>query len=719
MNFGPLGSHRSSFSVDSYGALSNLENNSIFGICLAIKVLALAYLVLGAALAVADDLKFDCKKNPSGHCGVRESGGISSTARSESHVRTSEDDAYDAFIAANALSREKRWSEAEPYYRQAIALSARYAPACYYNLGNALFWMKRYAEAETAFQQAIRLNHKNDMAHANLCATLQRLRRYDEAETACYQALKLNKKNQIALNNLEALGKKRNEEMEDKQWEAALDRFLKCETAANWACAEQAAKDAIPVSYGQGYSMLAEALEKQGRFREALAAYRQYRPGDISAAVRYMADIATDRLKADPPRYQAAEECYQLSLEIDPSNAVIRRGLIDVLGAEYIRLNSVEALPKLIKLAPTVPLYRQTFGLELVKKGRVEDGVRELREALRLNPNIIYDGYEFLVAISTLREAGRYDASAELAREVLDHIPSEQTSYRSSFQSDIAWALDLKGDKSASEAAYRAAVAIDPQNRHTHDYLKDFLIRNAEYDAAEAEVVQMMSLFPAYSEEARRELDKIRELKAAAANRQEVQAGPDLSPRSGKTTPGLQPFPSEHLAKAETSPTSGSLASVGGTPSSALEQAQAAKEYGKQAKATEGEPSNRNASVQFDTKGQFVGGSDDTSVVRADLVKPREFPKWVYEDVRVKQQKEKIERLQRERDIAEKDLKKEEAKRQKADLPPTVSESDAKEKLMRAEYQLAIERPRLVDLSLQVEKEGPPPKEKEPENPKQ
>jgi Tfp pilus assembly protein PilF len=117
------------------------------------------------------------------------------------------------FHLGTALAEARRWEDAVPAYRRAVALPSLTVPDyAYQNLGLALFHVRKYAEAEQALRFALSLDPKLQAAHYNLGLVLTAQKRPEEAKESFRRARQLGPDSpfgQAAFERLRAMGDRR------------------------------------------------------------------------------------------------------------------------------------------------------------------------------------------------------------------------------------------------------------------------------------------------------------------------------------------------------------------------------------------------------------------------------------------------------------------------------------------------------------------------------
>jgi tetratricopeptide (TPR) repeat protein len=128
---------------------------------------------------------------------------------------------------------------------------------------------------------------------------------------------------------------------------------------------------------------LGDALDRYGRYEEAMAHYRialRIKPDDAFANYKLANDLDLSG------RISEALPYYRRSLQIDERNPHVHNNF----GIALMRMGSMteakDHFIRAIQLDPGLADAHYNLGLALVSAGRLEDAIREFAEALRLNP---------------------------------------------------------------------------------------------------------------------------------------------------------------------------------------------------------------------------------------------------------------------------------------------------------------------------------------------
>ena len=100
-----------------------------------------------------------------------------------------------------ALFGQQKYAQAEPFCREAVRLTPT-NDVMQNNLGDAFFAQQRYADAETQYREAVRLAPGNAQHQNDLCTALYGQQKYAQAEPFCREAVRLTPNEAVMRNNL-------------------------------------------------------------------------------------------------------------------------------------------------------------------------------------------------------------------------------------------------------------------------------------------------------------------------------------------------------------------------------------------------------------------------------------------------------------------------------------------------------------------------------------
>jgi len=328
-----------------------------------------------------------------------------------------------AFQMALAHHQAGRLAEAEPLYRQILAVQPSHAdalhflgvlahqvgrsdvaaemipkaialcpgnPAAHSNLGDVYRKLGRRGEAIASFRTAIRLKPDYAEAYSNLGNVLCEQGQPEEAAAACSTAIRLRPDYAEAHSNLgNAL--------------RAMDRSD--EAVAEYRRALECKPD-----HAEAHNNLGVALNDRGRFEEAAAACRralQFRP-DFTDALYNLGNALKGQARAEE-----AIAAYRRVLQADPGNAKAHNNL----GIALMEMGNLEGALAAFRMAlERMPSYAEAhnnIGNVLMRQGHVGPALAAHRSSFQLKPDYAGARSNLLLGLHCLPAADPQVAFAE------------------------------------------------------------------------------------------------------------------------------------------------------------------------------------------------------------------------------------------------------------------------------------------------------------------
>ena len=218
---------------------------------------------------------------------------------------------------------------------------------------------------------------------------------------------------------------------------------------------------------------LGNALYNQGRYEEALDAYRvaaEQRPD----YARVHSNVGAALNKLD--RFEEAETHLRRALALDPQVRNAHRHLSDALYNQGRYEEALEAAHVVVEQDPDSLGAHVNLGVTFAALGRFEEAETHLRRALALDPQAYI---ALLNLVDALYNQGRYDEALEAARAVVEQDPD-------SFEAhvNLGAILNALGRFEEAETHLRRALALDPQAYIALLNLVDALYYQGRYDEA-------------------------------------------------------------------------------------------------------------------------------------------------------------------------------------------------------------------------------------------
>jgi len=177
-------------------------------------------------------------------------------------------------------------------------------------------------------------------------------------------------------------------------------------------------------------------------------------------------------------QYADAETLYRTTLERNPRSWLAHNNLATIeLGRSRASFDDAwQHFEAALEIDPEEPLVRNNVGTTLMEMGRLEEGLEQHREAVRLAPGYA-EAHGNMGA--DLQKLGRYGEAVEAYRTALSIKPELGV-----FRTNLGVALEKLGRNDEASAEFLEALKLDPQNTQDHNALGDALIHTGQTEGA-------------------------------------------------------------------------------------------------------------------------------------------------------------------------------------------------------------------------------------------
>ena len=407
--------------------------------------------------------------------------------------------AYDALGAY--FGQRNQYPCAFAAFESAIRLEPNSWEA-HFNLGLALLGNGSATRATHEFRAALRLK-PGPQTHAALGLALSQSGQPDSAMTEFKSALKVDPKSVPALDGMANLL------ISQKRYSAAI----------------AALKDAPP---DEGLQLdLAIAYSKNGNTAEAIEILSRLVKQDPGSAQAH-SNLGIAYIQQD--RYREAATEFQLALQIDPSDDVVRVSYVKALTVlaefntalpiiqDYLHRrpddfdalylmgivdrglgNYTEAEPVLreaAKLQPESYDAHYNLGFVLAKLGKAEEARAQLEKAVQLRPASSEAHFQLAGVLRTLGQEDKARGELQIFGQKREESVKEDIAGTKANQANEYL---QSGDPQRAVTVYREAIAQDPKNARTYYDLALALDRLHEFDHEREALEKCKSLDPAFA----------------------------------------------------------------------------------------------------------------------------------------------------------------------------------------------------------------------------
>ncbi len=352
-------------------------------------------------------------------------------------------------------------------YREAIRLQPDNA-ASRLSLGVALATKGDHDGAIAEYREAIRLDPDNSSAHTNLGAELSNVKRdYDGAIAYFRRAIALR----------------------PDEWRARTNLGITLERSGRYAAAEPAFREALKLKpdSAQDHGKLGMVLHRLGRTDEAIAECREairLNPDDWSGHIKLGCLLCDE--KHD---YEGAAACFRRAIALDPSNENAHYDLGNALRHKGQLDGAITEYREAIRLKADFAAAYSNLGYALAGRGEPAEAEAACRKAIELKP----DYAEAFVNLGRALEKQGKPAEAETACRRAIELKPELVQAHNSLGAVLS---NDKRDYAGAVAAFRRAIALDPNDAVPHANLGITLKKMGQTDAAVAEYREAIRIDP-------------------------------------------------------------------------------------------------------------------------------------------------------------------------------------------------------------------------------
>jgi len=234
---------------------------------------------------------------------------------------------------------------------------------------------------------------------------------------------------------------------------------------------------------------LASALSHEGRFGEAVEAYRTAIRLGAKNAKAY-ANLGLALMMEG--NLAEAEEHLRNAVRVKPGFVEARVNLGNVLRQSGRSDEAIAEYRGALRLRPSSAEAQTNLGVALADVGQFEEGIRAAQRAVQIRKDFP-EGYVNLGL--TLTKAGRAGEAVEAYREALRLNPQYAEAH-----ANLGLALGAQGRVDEAMEEFRAALRIRPDYAEPHHHLGFALMRQGRMDEAIEEFRTALQIRPRYAE---------------------------------------------------------------------------------------------------------------------------------------------------------------------------------------------------------------------------
>ena len=236
-------------------------------------------------------------------------------------------------------------------------------------------------------------------------------------------------------------------------------------------------------------SNLGNALRTQGKYDEAITAYRE--------AIRLKPDLAGPHCNLGlvfeaQGKYAEAIAAYREAIRLQPDLAEAHGNLGTLLNKQGKPAEAIATVREAIRLKPDFAKAHLGLGLALHAQGKPAEAIASCREAIRLQPDLA-EAHGNLGIL--LYRQGKPAEAIAACREAIRLQPDLALAYNG-----LGAALRAQGKDDEAIAAYREAIRLKPDDAMASNNLGNVLQAQRKHDEAFAAYREAIRIRPGFAE---------------------------------------------------------------------------------------------------------------------------------------------------------------------------------------------------------------------------
>jgi len=239
---------------------------------------------------------------------------------------------------------------------------------------------------------------------------------------------------------------------------------------------------------GKAYNNLGNALRRQGKLAEALAAHQKALQLNHNDAEAYVGIGNVLNAQGKP---EEALAYHKKAIQLNPKLAIAYNGLGNALYYQKKLEEAVAAYQKAIEFDPKYATAYYNLGNTLKDQKKLDEAVAAYQKAIELDPKFAIAYYNLGIA---LKDQKKLDEAVAAYRKAIEFDPKDATAYN-----NLGNALSDQKKLDEAVTAYRKAIELNPELAIAYNNLGITLSDQKKLDEAVTAYQKAIELDPNYA----------------------------------------------------------------------------------------------------------------------------------------------------------------------------------------------------------------------------
>ncbi|MFN8952135.1 MAG: tetratricopeptide repeat protein, partial [Aphanizomenon sp.] len=234
---------------------------------------------------------------------------------------------------------------------------------------------------------------------------------------------------------------------------------------------------------GKAYNNLGNALRRQGKLAEALAAHQKALQLNHNDAEAYVGIGNVLNAQGKPEEALAS---HKKAIQLNPKLAIAYNGLGNALKDQKKLDEAIAAYQKAIELDPKDATAYNNLGIALYDQKKLDEAIAAFQKAIKLDPKYA-NAYNDLGIV--LYEQKKLDAAVAAFQKAIEIDPKLAIAYNG-----LGNALSDQKKLEEAVAAFQKAIELDPKDAYAYNNLGNALYDQKKLEEAISNYKKALSL---------------------------------------------------------------------------------------------------------------------------------------------------------------------------------------------------------------------------------